>query len=131
MKNNSLFFTSILITSALITSCDQNQKPTPVTNPQPQQTVPYNQILEKKITVEVFKVDSIETNGSRGWGYDIMIDGQPYIHQPNIPAIMGNNGFSSEEHARTAGEFVVSKIKKNILPPMVTPEELDSLGLLE
>ena len=60
-----------------------------------------------------------------------MIDGKIYIHQPNIPAIMGNNGFSSEEQARAAGEFIVSKIMKNILPPSVTAEELDSLGLLE
>ena len=30
-----------------------------------------------------------------------------------------------------AGEFVIQKIKNNILPPSVTPEELDSLGVLD
>ncbi len=90
----------------------------------------YNPYEDVKMTVEVFKVDSIEHNGSRGWGYDILINGIVHIHQPNIPAVMGNNGFSSEEKALLAGEFVIQKIKNNILPPAVTPEELDSLGVL-
>lgn len=91
----------------------------------------YNQYENSKITVVVFKVDSIETNGSRGWGYDIMIDNKMYIHQPNVPAVMGNNGFPSEDQARKAGEFIMYKIKNNIIPPSVTPEELDSLGVLD
>jgi hypothetical protein len=44
---------------------------------------------------------------------------------------MGNNGFSSEEKAMITGEFIISKIKNNIYPPAVTPEELDSLGVLD
>jgi len=131
MKNHSLITSFILVSIAIVTSCDQKKPLTEQSAPVQQQTAPYNPYLDSKITVEVFKVDSIETNGSRGWGYDIMIDGKIYIHQPNIPAIMGNNGFSSEEQARAAGEFIVSKIMKNILPPSVTAEELDSLGLLE
>ena len=43
---------------------------------------------------------------------------------------MGNAGFSSEEKAAKAGSFIVYKIRNNILPPSVTPEELDSLGVL-
>lgn len=90
----------------------------------------FNQYKDANLTVEVFKIDSIEHNGTHGWGYDIMINGEIHIHQPHIPAIMGNNGFSSEEKAQIAGEFVIKKIKNNILPPRVTPEELDSLGVL-
>ncbi len=124
----NFLFIPALIT---ITSCSQNnttEKPQPVT---PQPVAGYNPYENARLTVEPFKVDSIEHNGSRGWGYDIMINGEIHIHQPNIPAVMGNNGFSSEEKALMAGEFVIQKIKNNILPPSVTPEELDSLGVLD
>lgn len=112
--------------------CMPNESKNETSNEAVTQTSPgYNQFKNSKITVEVFKVDSIETNGSRGWGYDIMIDEKLYIHQPNIPAIMGNNGFSSEENAKKAGEFIVNKIRNNIMPPSVSPEELDSLGVID
>ena len=91
----------------------------------------FNPYENANLTVEVFKIDSIDHNGNRGWGYDILVDGKIYIHQPNIPAIMGNNGFSSEEDAQEAGEFIIQKLKNNIVPPSVTPEELDSLGVLD
>jgi len=126
-----IFILPALAILSIFAACREDRNPTTQTHSHPQQTAPFNPYLDSKITVEVFKVDSIETNGSRGWGYDVFIDGKIYIHQPNIPAIMGNNGFSSEEKAREAGEFIVSKIMKNILPPSVTPEELDSLGLLD
>lgn len=96
-----------------------------------EKAVAFNPYEDREIVVEVFKIDSVEQTGSRGWGYDILVDGQIYIHQPNVPAVMGNNGFSSEEKAREAGEFVIYKIRNNILPPSVTPEELDSLGVLD
>ncbi|MBL0339616.1 MAG: DUF4907 domain-containing protein [Bacteroidetes bacterium] len=89
-----------------------------------------NQFENKELSVEVFKIDSAEINGSKGWGYDVLVDGKIYIHQPNIPAIMGNSGFGSEEKAKKTGDFILNKIKNNIIPPSVTPEELDSLGVL-
>lgn len=83
------------------------------------------------VEVQVFKVDSLDHNGIRGWGYNIKLNGSLYIHQPNVPAVMGNNGFYSEAAAKKAGDFVAYKIRKNIIPPSVTPEELDSLGVLQ
>ena len=122
-------FISILSFTVVISACNESpeKKEKKVTEPAPV----FNPYEGSDITVEVFKVDSIEQNGSHGWGYDILIDGQIHIHQPNIPAIMGNNGFSSEEKAREAGEFIIQKIRNNVLPPSVTPEELDSLGVLD
>jgi len=66
-----------------------------------------------------------------GFGYDIFIDHQPYVHQPHVPAVAGNKGFSSPENAKRAGEFVAYKIKHNMMPPSVSPHELDSLGVLK
>jgi hypothetical protein len=68
---------------------------------------------------------------SLGWGYDIFINKSQYVHQPHIPAVPGNRGFISEALAKKAGEFVAYKIRNNIMPPSVTPQELDSLGVLK
>lgn len=64
-----------------------------------------------------------------GWGYDIYINGARTIVQPNAPALPGNAGFKTEADAKKVGELMAYKIKNNIMPPMVTVEELDSLGV--
>lgn len=66
-----------------------------------------------------------------GWGYDIFVDAKKYIHQPMIPGIAGVAGFRTEDQARKVADLVVKKIKKNIIPPSVSTDELDSLGVLK
>ena len=83
-----------------------------------------NPYKNSKLEVKTFK-------DSSGWGYDIFIDGKQYIHQPHIPGVAGINGFLSTEKAKKAGEFVAYKIGNNIMPPSVTQQELDSLGVLK
>ena len=82
--------------------------------------------LQKKdsITIKTFKTDN-------GWGYDIYLNDKKYIHQQNIPAISGDKGFSNKADAEKTAELVITKIKKNIMPPSVTPNELDSLRVLK
>lgn len=74
-----------------------------------------------KTEVKTFRSDN-------GWGYDIFIDSKLYIHQPNIPSVSGTNGFANEESAKRCGEFIAFKIRNHILPPSVSPVELDSLN---
>ncbi|MCE5211683.1 MAG: DUF4907 domain-containing protein [Deltaproteobacteria bacterium] len=64
------------------------------------------------------------------FGYDILIQGKPFIHQPNIPALPGNEGFATGKRARKVAEFVVRKIRKNEMPPAVTVEDLNKMGVL-
>ena len=78
------------------------------------------------VEVKTFKNDDVLT----GYGYDIYVDNSLKVHQPHIPAVSGNKGFSSEEKAKRAGEFVGYKFKNNIMPPSVSTKELDSLGVL-
>lgn len=104
-----------------------------------------------KVNVENMKMPPVDTNGNAervakmkkakveikvfqntemsGFGYDIILDGHTYVHQPNIPALPGNNGFSTEEKARKVAELVSFKIHNNIMPPTVEVRELDSLGV--
>lgn len=64
------------------------------------------------------------------FGYEIWIDGKKIIYQATIPGVPGIQGFATEDSAQKVGELVADKIRKNQMPPTVTPEELDSLGVL-
>src|SRR6187455_1853745 len=48
------------------------------------------------IEVRTFKNDSL----LKGFGYDIYVDNSLKVHQPHIPAVSGNKGFSTEEKAK-------------------------------
>ncbi len=65
------------------------------------------------------------------FGYDILVYGRPLIHQPNIPGLPGNEGFTTKEKAQTVAEFVVKKIRNNEMPPTVTIEDLNTMGVLK
>jgi hypothetical protein len=65
------------------------------------------------------------------FGYDILLYGRPFVHQPNIPGLPGNEGFTTKERAQTVAEFVVKKIRKNEMPPTVTIEDLNNMGVLK
>jgi hypothetical protein len=68
---------------------------------------------------------------TRNFGYQILdATGKMVINQPNIPAIQGIKGFSSESDARKAAEFVIQKIDNGHFPPTFTVAELDSLRIV-
>ncbi|MEO6405406.1 MAG: DUF4907 domain-containing protein [Ferruginibacter sp.] len=84
------------------------------------------------LQIKIFNNDTVKTDKSiKGFGYNIYKDDALYIHQPSIPAVEGNNGFSTEAKAKKAAVLVLYKIGHNIMPPSVTPQELDSLGVLK
>lgn len=65
------------------------------------------------------------------FGYDILLYGRPLVHQPNIPGLPGNEGFTTRERAQTVAEFVVKKIRKNEMPPTVTINDLNNMAVLK
>ena len=90
-----------------------------------------NPYKNAQLDIKIFSNDTIKNSGIHGFGYDIYMYKSLYVHQPHMPAISGNRGFDTEEQARKVAEFIVYKIKNNIMPPSVKPEELDSLGVLK
>ena len=70
-------------------------------------------------------------DSQKGWGYQLLDSGKVFINQPHIPAVSGNEGFSSEEKAITCAEFALSKVQLGMIPPTLTKDELDSLGVLD
>jgi len=68
---------------------------------------------------------------NKTFGYDILLSGRPLVHQPNIPALAGNDGFTTRERAQKVAEFVVKKIRSNEMPPTVTIEDLNKMRVLK
>lgn len=72
---------------------------------------------------------SVKTfQSGEGWGYEIFVDGQRFIHQDQIPGAPGKQNFVSQQEALLVGELVIKKIKENELPSIHSPE-LDSLNI--
>ncbi|MCX6246692.1 MAG: DUF4907 domain-containing protein [Bacteroidetes bacterium] len=67
---------------------------------------------------------------NKTWGYDIYVDKQLFIHQPNVPGLPGNEGFKTKADARKIAKLVTGKIKKGEMPPGVTLEEMKTLKVL-
>ncbi len=81
------------------------------------------------LSVQTFEVVDASTNKAIGWGYDILMDGKATIHQPNIPAVPGNQVFPTKEMADKLGNFAINKMKQTGGLPTITLKELDSLGV--
>lgn len=76
-------------------------------------------------TAEIFETPGL------GWGYKIYDNGTLFINQPHIPAIQGNKGFSTKEKAQITADFAILKLQQGFVPPTISPEELDSLNVLD
>lgn len=63
------------------------------------------------------------------YGYDILVDGKLMVHQPTIPAVSGQKGFTKKEDAEKVAQLVVSKVKAGVMPPTVTRQEMEKLGV--
>ncbi len=68
---------------------------------------------------------------NKTFGYDILVQGKQLIHQPNIPAMPGNEGFKTKKSAQKVAEFVVKKIRKNEIPPTVSVKDLNRMDVLK
>jgi Domain of unknown function (DUF4907) len=64
------------------------------------------------------------------FGYDILVEKRAIIHQPSIPALPGNLGFSTRTKAQIVADYIVNKFKTGEMPPTITIEELKKLNAL-
>lgn len=64
------------------------------------------------------------------FGYDVYGDGKLIIHQTSIPAMSGNKGFATKADAVKVAELVIEKIRKGIMPPTVSKDELQKLKVI-
>ena len=119
-----LGYQSIMLNRFLTTRAQENPVATTETEPQIQAEKKANPYANANLKTEVF------SNPDKTFGYQVLLNGSPMIRQPNIPGVPGNAGFRDESKAKKTAELVLLKIRKNIMPPAITTEELDSLGVL-
>ena len=126
MKNLIYFFICFI----LFVSC--NEQPEKSENPNSESAIkpkfePQQNTANYK--TQLFLVDSL--NPKAGFGYNVLVDGKIFVHQPSIPSIPGNQTFSSKEKAELVANLVMLKLKNNIMPPSVSKNELDSLQIFK
>jgi hypothetical protein len=73
----------------------------------------------QKYQINLFKSD-------QGWGYDISIRNNLFIHQPYMPAVSGQVAFINRKSARETAILVVKKLK-NKQSPGISSDELRSI----
>jgi hypothetical protein len=117
MINNILFICLVFI--AISCSTDQEK-----------QTDKNSSWTEKKITSEQPKFSFKTIEQENGWGYEIYQDGKLFILQPHIPAVDGLRYFAEIQYAEKTAKFIIHKLEKGIIPPTISRNELDSLGVL-
>ena len=84
-----------------------------------------NPYANAEITIKILPA------AKKTFGYDILLYGRPLVHQPTIPGLPGNEGFTTNKRAQEVAEFVVKKIRNNEMPPTVTIEDLNKMGVLK
>lgn len=65
------------------------------------------------------------------YGYTVFVDGQLYIEQTSIPSIAGTAGFATTEDADRVARRVVDKIRRGEMPPSVSMNELQEMGIVD
>jgi Domain of unknown function (DUF4907) len=70
---------------------------------------------EKDFVAKVFE-------GFNGWGYDILVDDELFIHQESIPSWPGKAGFQKKEQAEQTARLIINKMKQGRLPAVTTFE---------
>ena len=83
---------------------------------------------KSKVSAGKFVAKAVFSEGI-GWGYDIYEGSSIRIHQPHIPAVEGNRGFSSEAQAIKVAELVIYKLENGIVPPSITKQEMIQAGI--
>lgn len=121
-KTISLAVPLLLVLFVSLPAIALSAEKSPDNNDGKEETNPY---AKAELTIKI--IPSINNT----FGYDILLYGKPMIHQPNIPGLPGNNGFATKERAQRVAEFVVKKIRRNEMPPSVTIEELEKMGVLK
>jgi len=92
----------------------------------PAQTASANVGSNSKKADYTIKILSIADGG---YGYDIYSNHKRFIHQPIIPGIAGNNGFTTKEDAQKVSHAVVLKMQNGEAMPAVSVQELKKLRI--
>jgi Domain of unknown function (DUF4907) len=117
-------YSLIFIQFLLLSACNSTVQKTKENSGAAESSTTINNVVIDSYSFKTFTVGNY-------WGYDICKDNKLLIHQPNIPAIEGDRGFSSEQKAISVANLMIQKLQNGIMPPTLSIEELDSLKVTE
>ena len=115
-------------TSNIEASITEDEQTDPVTETDTEDNVQPSASEKPKVNSGKFVAKAVFSEGM-GWGYDIYEGSSIRIHQPHIPAVEGNKGFSSETEALKVAELVIYKLEHGIVPPSITKQEMIQAGI--
>ena len=105
-----------------IMSCaDRNEQPAPA------ETRTHSNTVQPAPEIR-YDCKTFDTDG--GFGYDIYINGHVFVHQEHIPAVSGVHPFATESDAWLVGSMAVEKMKQGIVPPTISIQDMQSLGIV-
>ena len=85
------------------------------------------QFKDTDFTKADIKTEIVEIEG--GFGFIIWVDAKKYINLNAIPHVEGYKPFPERLVAQQAADMVVQKLRKNIIPPYLTKDDIVALGL--
>jgi hypothetical protein len=94
-----------------------------ISTPTRDQKITGHSVTKTQITYVIIK------NRQGNFGYDILNGNRIIIHQLSVPGLQGKEGFITKRDAAKVALLVVRKINKNIFPPTITRQELQSLKI--
>ena len=68
---------------------------------------------------------------NKTFGYDIYAGGRVMIHQFSVPALSGNEGFTTKAGAVKVAQLVITKIRNGEMPPTVTIGQMKKLNVIK
>lgn len=117
------FSSFLIVVVFFVVSCNNSNRESNVI----EENNKHNGNLIPETQSPVFEIKTfVEDNG---FGYDIYVNNEKYIHQPNIPAINGLHVFTSEEDANKVAELMVQKMQNGMTHPTISQEELKELQI--
>ncbi len=122
-----LYLTVLLVLPLLLLADDNAKRADSFKDASPQSSVQGRQNPYANADISIKVIPS----ANETYGYDILLYKRPLVHQPSIPGLPGNEGFATKERAQKVVEFVVKRIRKNEMPPTVSIEDLNKMGVLE
>jgi len=121
-----LYLVVLLAAPSFLVAEDGVNTADPLKDASPQSIVQEKSNPYKNADISIKIIPSV----NKTYGYDILLYKRPLVHQPNIPGLPGNEGFTTRKRAQKVAEFVVKKIRNNEMPPTVSTEELTTMGVL-
>jgi hypothetical protein len=108
-----------------ICSCSFNESPDLLTDGE--NTIDMDDVKGENYTYTIFLTDSSDTK--KGYCFDILLNDKVFLHQRSFIGLNESRILNDYKSAATVAKYIIFKIESNKNTTILTPKELDSLGI--